>query len=99
LSDVAAELSQYGSGDLELTGFDISSAQFPKAPKAGFEYVVSDMFRPFPTKYYKSFDVVHVRLVVLVVKVEQLRMVLENILALLSKLKFAWCIVMILMAI
>lgn len=99
MSDVAVELFNYGSSNLELTGFDISSTQFPKVPKSGFEFVVCDMFKPFPAKYHKSFDLVHVRLVVLVVKVEQLRFVLENILTLLSKLKLPAYIAVILITI
>lgn len=50
------------------------------------DFVAHDILKPFPEEYHGRFDVVHVRLLVLALKKEQIKLAAENVAALLSKL-------------
>ncbi|KAI9646935.1 hypothetical protein NHQ30_004935 [Ciborinia camelliae] len=85
LREVAAELVDGGySSPLKTVGFDISAKQFPKTSPPENKFVVWDMTTSFPQEYHRSFDVVHVRLVILALKVEQIKDVVQNIVELLK---------------
>ncbi|KAF2815030.1 uncharacterized protein BDZ99DRAFT_515789 [Mytilinidion resinicola] len=88
LTDFANELttstSDSTNSPFEFTGFNISTAQFPKEAKPGFAFVAHDMTTPFPAQYLARYDVVHVRLVFSVIVKEQYPAVAENLLALLK---------------
>ncbi|CAD6439607.1 9abfd9f2-14c5-4750-8050-f80144710643 [Sclerotinia trifoliorum] len=84
LREVAAELADSGNNaPVEMVGFDISAEQFPKSPAPKNKLVLWDMTTRFPKEYHGSFDVVHVRLVVLAIKVEQIKGVVQNLVELL----------------
>lgn len=83
--DVAAELSAAGNTSVETVGFDISAAQFPKNPAPGSKFVTADITKGFPEEYHNTFDVVHVRYIVLALSVPQIKIAVENALTLLSK--------------
>ena len=70
---------------LELVGFDISGVQFPKTNLWGLQFVISDIHKGFPEEYNGTFDVVHLRLLVLVITVEQMPNATANFVKLLSK--------------
>lgn len=85
LREVAAELADAGyNSPLEMVGLDISAAQFPKSPAPGNKFVLWDMTTSFPKEYHCRFDVVHVRLVVLAIKIEQIKGVVQNLVELLK---------------
>lgn len=84
---MAEEFANGGYKLLETVGFDISSNQFPKNPAPENKFVLWDMTKSFPKEYHGTFDVVHIRLVVLALKVEQIKDVVENLVELLSKEK------------
>ncbi|EFZ04275.2 LaeA-like methyltransferase [Metarhizium robertsii ARSEF 23] len=65
-------------------GFDISDAHFPSAPRENMTFVKHDMLKPFPQEYRGTFDLVHLRLMVLALKKEQIATAAENAAALLK---------------
>jgi hypothetical protein len=86
MGDVTAELAAAGNtSPLEIIGFDISPAQFPKDPLPGTKFVVWDMTKDFPEEYHNSFDLVHIRFAVFTVTAEQVRGLVENVVKLISK--------------
>jgi hypothetical protein len=86
MTDVAAELAAVGhTSPLEMVGFDISPAQFPKTAVPGTKFVVADMNKGFAEAYHHSFDLVHVRFVVFAFTVDRIKSVVENLVKLLSK--------------
>jgi len=85
LRDVATELAVGGyRSPLEMVGFDISPDQFPESYVPETKFVVWDMNASFPEEYHNSFDVVHIRLVTVALKVEQIKGVVENLVELLK---------------
>ncbi|KAF7904171.1 hypothetical protein EAF00_001505 [Botryotinia globosa] len=84
LRELAEEFTNGGYNLQETIGFDISPDQFPKNPAPENKFVLWDMTKAFPKEYHGTFDVVHIRLVVLALKVEQIKGVVENVVALLS---------------
>lgn len=86
MTDVAAELAAVGHiSPLEMVGFDISPAQFPKIAVPGTKFVVADLNKGFPEEYHNSFDLVHVRFIVFALTVDQIKPAVENLVKLLSK--------------
>jgi len=85
LEDVAAELTAAGNTNLEFVGFDISSTNFPKHPKGPLKFVIQDIHKEFPEEYHNSFDVVHVRLLLVVLTIDQIKPAVDNLLKLLSE--------------
>lgn len=86
MGDVIAELTAAGNtSPLEIIGFDISPAQFPKNPLPGTKFVVWDMTKEFPEEYHNSFDLVHIRFAVFALAIEQIQSVVENLLKLISE--------------
>lgn len=69
---------------LACVGFDISDAHFPSTPRENMTFVKHDMLKPFPQEYHGTFDLVHLRLMVLALKKEQITTAAENAAALLS---------------
>lgn len=86
MPDVKAELAAAGNPPVEIIGFDISPAQFPKEPLPGTEFVLWDMTKEFPKEYHNSFDLVHIRFAVFIIPEEKIRSVVENVIKLISKL-------------
>lgn len=68
-------------------GFDINLAQCPVADNLPANVKISqwDMFKPPPEELVGTFDVVHLRLVTLVIKDNDPSTLLENVAKLLSK--------------
>ncbi|OQO14294.1 hypothetical protein B0A48_01170 [Cryoendolithus antarcticus] len=66
------------------TGLDISSAQFPATYPSNVSFGVLNIFDPLPAEYHSSFDVVHVRLLVLGLAGEQWHTTARNLLAMLK---------------
>lgn len=85
LRELAEEFSNGGYNLLETVGFDISPDQFFKNAVEEDKFVLWDMTKSFPKEYHGTFDVVHIRLVVLALKAEQIKGVVENLVELLSK--------------
>ncbi|TGO90728.1 hypothetical protein BPOR_0053g00190 [Botrytis porri] len=73
LRELAEEFANGGYNLQETIGFDISPDQFPKNPAPETKFVLWDMTKTFPKEYHGTFDVVHVRLVVLALKAEQIK--------------------------
>ena len=65
-------------------GFDISSAKFRISDETGVEFVTHDMTTPFPPEYHGKFDVVHLRLLVVAIREDDVSSVVENVMQLLS---------------
>ncbi|KAF7957543.1 hypothetical protein EAE96_003120 [Botrytis aclada] len=84
LRELAEEFANGGYDLLETVGFDISPTQFPQNPVPGNRFVLWDMTQSFPKQYHGTFDVVHIRLVVLALKVEQISGVVKNLVELLK---------------
>ncbi|KAG4034025.1 hypothetical protein MFRU_003g00040 [Monilinia fructicola] len=85
LREMMGELANEGySSPVETVGFDISAEQFPKSSAPGNKFVVWDMTTSFPEEYHNSFDVVHIRLVILAIKAEQIKDVVKNLVELLK---------------
>jgi len=84
LSDVAAELEQAGNCEAEFIGFDISDTQFPKFRKSNTRFVLSDIKEGFAEEWHRTFDVVHARLLVLVLVNDEIESGVKNILKLLK---------------
>ncbi|KAF7907626.1 uncharacterized protein EAF01_005212 [Botrytis porri] len=84
LRELAEEFANGGYNLQETIGFDISPDQFPKNPAPETKFVLWDMTKTFPKEYHGTFDVVHVRLVVLALKAEQIKGVVENLIELLK---------------
>lgn len=84
LEEVGNELRSNGNNNFKFTGFDISSKQFPKTSASScFNYVEWDMTKPVPEEYQEQFDVVHVRLLLVVVTLDQYQTVVTNLVGLL----------------
>ncbi|TEY80584.1 hypothetical protein BOTCAL_0037g00400 [Botryotinia calthae] len=84
LRELAEEFSNGGYNLLETVGFDISPDQFFKNAAPEDKFVLWDMTKSFPKEYHGTFDVVHIRLVVLALKAEQIKGVTENLVELLK---------------
>ncbi|KAL4804705.1 hypothetical protein BDV18DRAFT_161797 [Aspergillus unguis] len=73
--------------DTKYTGFDITPDLFPKPDSpnvADMDFSVQDIFKPFPEDHVGTYDLVHVRNLVLAVKDEDLKTALQNISSLLK---------------
>ena len=87
LEDVAAELSRSGNTQaLELIGFDISDTYFAKFSTLGLQFVLSDIHKGFAEELHGTFDVVHVRLLLVVITEKQMLNAVGNVIKLLSKI-------------
>lgn len=89
LQQASCSLTTAATADLEAppvacVGFDISDAHFPSAPRENMTFVKHDMLKPFPQEYRGTFDLVHLRLMVLALKKNQIATAAENAAALLS---------------
>jgi hypothetical protein len=78
LSQTAAVSMPCGQGSRHFHGFDISSQQFPTSSIANVTFSVHDLFKPFLRQHLGRYDLVHVRLLVLVVKREDIMRVLKK---------------------
>jgi len=88
LEDVRTELAEAGNKqDLELVGFDISDVQWNKTNPRGAKLVVSDLHKGFPEEWHGHFDVVHARLLVVVVTEQQIGDAVATLLKLLSRFR------------
>jgi hypothetical protein len=91
LEDVAAELFKAGNnGQLELVGFDVADTLFTRVNPAGVKLVISDIHEGFPEEYHGTFDVVHLRLLLVVITEEQMPNAVSNLVKLLSKIKLGF---------
>lgn len=70
-------------------GFDISNGMFPSVPQKGMSFRVQDMFKPFPAELHGRYDLVHLRFVVGAIKEDMYKVVVENLLPLLSNCAWA----------
>jgi hypothetical protein len=84
LEIIEAELSKLGNTLVEYVGFDISDAQFPKSPKENMKFVLSDINKGFAEEWHGTFDIVHLRFLVLVLTIDQYENAIQNVLKLLS---------------
>jgi SAM-dependent methyltransferase len=84
LEEVANELRSHGNMNFKFTGFDISPKQFPKTSSPRFNYVEWDMTKLVPEEYREQFDVVHVRLLLVVLTLDQYQTVVTNLVSLLK---------------
>lgn len=66
-------------------GFDISDAHFPLEHQANVEFITHDILQPFPQQLHEQFDLVHVRLLVLALKQNEIATAVKNVASLLSK--------------
>ena len=80
--DMAAEFP-----DANFTGFDIAEDQFPE-PDLLPDHVKFrgdfDVYRPLPAEYVGKFDVVHVRLLFVGVRDNNIHPIMENLVKMLS---------------
>lgn len=80
--DMAAEFP-----DANFTGFDIADDQFPE-PDLLPDHVKFrgdfDVYRPLPAEYVSKFDVVHVRLLFVGVRANNVTPIMENLVKMLS---------------
>ena len=94
LEDLASTLSTIRSkAPRTYAGFDISASHFPHDEEKGAvsTYAVHDILAPFPEAYHGKFDGVHVRLLVLALKKEQIKVAAENAARLLSESSHVFC--------
>lgn len=85
LLEAATELEQAGNTDVHFVGFDISNAQFPKDAKPNMQFEVADIHQGFAEKWHGTFDVVHLRLLLVVLTVDQIEPAVQNVVKLLRK--------------
>ncbi|KAL3490990.1 hypothetical protein BJX62DRAFT_237594 [Aspergillus germanicus] len=68
-----------------LHGFDISAAQFLPSPEThGLSLSVHDILRPFPIEHRDKYDLVHVRMLVSALKVEEYEVAVRNLVEILK---------------
>ncbi|KAL2788794.1 hypothetical protein BJX66DRAFT_352516 [Aspergillus keveii] len=68
-----------------LHGFDISAAQFLPAPEThGLSLSVHDILRPFPAEHRERYDLVHLRMLVSALKVEEYEVAVRNLVGILK---------------
>ncbi|KAL3450366.1 hypothetical protein BJX65DRAFT_315891 [Aspergillus insuetus] len=68
-----------------LHGFDISDAQFLPSPEShGLSLSVHDILRPFSLEHREKYDLVHVRMLVSAIKVEEYEVVVRNLVGILK---------------
>ncbi|KAL2849746.1 hypothetical protein BJX68DRAFT_275966 [Aspergillus pseudodeflectus] len=68
-----------------LHGFDISAAQFLPSPEThGITLSVHDILRPFPIAHRERYDLVHVRMLVSALKVDEYEVAVRNLVAVLK---------------
>ena len=72
--------------DVKLDGYDISTKQYPVAARLPKNVTldVLDILKPIPEHLRGTYDVVHVKIIVLVVQKDNPLPILDNLLALLS---------------
>jgi len=69
----------------EFHGFDISSAQFPKAQvPANVQFHVADAKKPFSPEFHEKFHVVHLRLLIAAMSGDDWKTVTQNVCMLLK---------------
>lgn len=84
LIDIARSFGEVSDKKIRFVGFDISSAKFRISDETGVEFVTHDMTTPFPPEYHGKFDVVHLRLLVVAIREDDVSSVVENVMQLLS---------------
>ncbi|KAF3480352.1 uncharacterized protein GIQ15_05699 [Arthroderma uncinatum] len=68
----------------EYAGFDISAVHFPANLRPDTQYIVHDILEPFPSEFHNLYDVVHIRLMVLALKKDDIQTAAANVAALLK---------------
>ena len=93
LQETARELanSQPRPEGIEYKGFDISPSQLPDQNVSGVEFVVHDAAKAFPSQYHTKFDLVHVRLLSYATRAQELSLVVENIVQIMSRYRGVLC--------
>jgi len=84
LEAAEADLNRSGNFDAEFVGFDISNAQFPKSPKENMKFVVCDINKGFAEELHGTFDIIHLRLLILVLTIDQIEPAVKKIIKLLK---------------
>ena len=89
LRDIATSSSVTNGEEATFVGFDISPLQFPspETVSPNVNFVVHDITKPFPTKYYESFDLVNVRLLSYAIRAVDLEKTVWHILQILREWK------------
>ena len=74
----------------EMTGFDVSSEQFPliEERRSGQDYFVHDMTKQFPRRFHGEFDVVHIRFMTCALRRQDIAAAVENVTELLRQCPF-----------
>ena len=85
LNDLARTFPRPASSRVRLVGFDISSSKFPPVNEERVDLVVHDITKRFSEEYHGVFDVVHLRLLVYVIREEDIVRVVENVTELLRQ--------------
>ncbi|KAG9605195.1 hypothetical protein KCU77_g158, partial [Aureobasidium melanogenum] len=80
--DLASELANDGKGAYE--GLDISPSQFPQSPQNGVVFSTFNLLEPVPVHMQATFDVIHLRLLILGLPRNTWKLACENILSLLK---------------
>lgn len=72
-------------------GFDISLDQLPDRVlfPTDINYYVQDILAPFPTEFLGQYDAVHVRLLVMGLKVDEWERAIRNLMSLLREINLA----------
>lgn len=65
-------------------GFDISPQQFPTMRSETTSFYVHDLLKPFPAEHHGKYDLVHLRFLLAVLKEDQLKTAVDNLVPLLS---------------
>jgi hypothetical protein len=87
LDDVSKTLDKIptkSGNERSYYGFDISAAMFPSTPPKGMSFHIQDMFQPFATEFHGKYDLVHLRFLVAATNEHTYKIVVNNIISLLS---------------
>ncbi|KAK4067256.1 uncharacterized protein Triagg1_7699 [Trichoderma aggressivum f. europaeum] len=86
LQDAVSVLAQTtADASMVSIGVDISNAHFPLDKHSNIEFITHDILQPFPEEFHGRFDLVHVRLLVLALKREEIPTAAKNAAILLKK--------------
>ncbi|KAH0365984.1 hypothetical protein KCU65_g5748, partial [Aureobasidium melanogenum] len=81
--DLASETASKGKA-AKYEGLDISSSQFPQTPQDGVSFSTFNLLEPVPKHMQATFDVIHLRLLILGLLQNTWKTACENIFALLK---------------
>ncbi|KAG9660275.1 hypothetical protein KCU64_g3297, partial [Aureobasidium melanogenum] len=81
--NLASELTVNGKA-ARYEGLDISPSQFPQSPQHGVEFSTFNLLEPVPKHMQATFDVIHLRLLILGLPRNTWKLACENILSLLK---------------